>query len=58
MKIYYETSFSEIPENCLKCPCVWCQLPVSQKGHGDTIKKKYTSQRHEKCPLRVMEDAE
>jgi hypothetical protein len=43
----------EIPENCLDCELLFCQLP--KYARDDRILKKYWNKRHEDCPLELEE---
>ena len=56
MKIYYEVKASEIPKNCLECPCNWCRLPCTKYTFEPRLLGKYREQRHEACPLKTEED--
>ena len=56
MEIYFRTTMTEIPQNCLECRCQWCRLPCKGNVYEQIIKAKYSKQRHEKCPLVVKED--
>lgn len=58
MAIWFETKLEKIPENCKDCKCHWCSLPLKKSyyGYADELKKKYITQRHEDCPLKIKED--
>ena len=52
--LVYKLDIDKLPQNCLDCTCHWCTLPFRCNSHGgvtDMIKKKYRTQRHEKCPI-------
>lgn len=57
--IVYETGMTEFPPNCMECVMAHCHLPLCQNSHGgitDKVKKKYTTRRHEDCPLMEVID--
>lgn len=56
MKIYYETTMERLPDNCKECSFHWCPLPLKENIYDTEIKKKYITQRHEKCQLRTLEE--
>lgn len=54
MKIYFETQMKELPRTCLDCDCQWCRNPCKKGVYDYILKKKYTKQRHENCPLKEI----
>jgi hypothetical protein len=56
MEILFKTKMEELPKNCVECSCQWCRLPCKNNTYDLVVKKKYTTQRHEECPLRVGKD--
>lgn len=48
------TKMADIPESCLMCSEVSCNLGAS-KTNPEVLLKKYLTERHKDCPLRVME---
>lgn len=57
--IVLKTSLKEMPANCLECPIVGCALPLlhTRNSRTDMVKIKYRNQRHEDCPLLMIEEA-
>lgn len=53
MKAIVISSLDELPENCVKCPLQWCNIPLCRDGV--TIKKNSVKKRNPNCPLREVE---
>lgn len=52
--IFLKTDIINLPENCAKCTCFNCSLPLKKDSLRFTIKEintRYYSKRHGSCPL-------
>jgi hypothetical protein len=51
--IVYLTPMKEVPPTCLDCKVEFCRLPTLKRDHSK-LSKRYLSQRHPRCPLRII----
>lgn len=58
MSVYYETSMNTLPKSCKECKVEFCRLPLKKNQYELELKVKYTTKRHEECPLREIYDKE
>jgi hypothetical protein len=52
--IVYETSMTQVPENCGSCTNYRCSLPTLSR-YLNQLKKAHKDKRHPSCPLRLVD---